>query len=300
MRKERIGLVLLLIILTSQVFLSEQIYLIYTQKGEEITVKELAKSLQSCDVVFIGEFHGNSANHRFQQDILPFLSEEGKAGIAISMEMFERDVQETLNAYLGGKITRDQFIEKARPWPNYPKDYEPLIEFAKKHSIPVIAANVPRRIASHLVKTGNLSSIGESERKYHAKKHNVWDDEYKKRFYQTISSIKHPEESKQPEQENDFLYRMYQAQCLKDDTMAESMHSYLLENPGILIVHFNGDFHSNSWLGTADRLRKLDENLNICVVSPVLTESPDDIEFIPEYSGAGDFILFVTENNKDS
>src|SRR4026207_352242 len=50
--------------------------------------------------------------------------------------------------------------------------------------------------------------------------------------------------------------RMYQAQCAKDDAMAEGIAAYLNANPHRqpLVVHCNGNFHSDYGLGTAMRV----------------------------------------------
>lgn len=59
--------------------------------------------------------------------------------------MFERDVQEVMDEYLTGCIRQQDMLQDSRPWPNYLSDYAPLVELAKANSIPVIAANAPRR-----------------------------------------------------------------------------------------------------------------------------------------------------------
>jgi uncharacterized iron-regulated protein len=50
--------------------------------------------------------------------------------------------------------------------------------------------------------------------------------------------------------------RMYRAQCAKDDAMAESIADYLATNPHRqpLVIHCNGNFHSDYGLGTVTRL----------------------------------------------
>jgi hypothetical protein len=50
--------------------------------------------------------------------------------------------------------------------------------------------------------------------------------------------------------------RMYRAQCAKDDAMAEGIAQYLATNPHRqpLVIHCNGNFHSDYGLGTAARL----------------------------------------------
>ena len=86
------------------------------------------------------------------QDLL-----ERDSSLVLALEMFERDVQDTLDAYLKGEIPEDEFLEQARPWPNYLEDYRPLIEFAKSKGIPVIAANIPRRAAAAVAMANKIS-----------------------------------------------------------------------------------------------------------------------------------------------
>jgi uncharacterized iron-regulated protein len=103
--------------------------------------------LMDYRIIFIGEEHGSRVSHHAELTILRGLAERD-SNLVLALEMFERDVQDVLEAYLKGKITEKKFLKQARPWPNYPKDYRPLIEFAKKKGIPVIAANAPRRAAA--------------------------------------------------------------------------------------------------------------------------------------------------------
>ena len=112
---------------------SKKDYKIYKSKnGKEISLKKLAQQAKNDDVLFWGELHDDALIHALEADILPLLLKSHKK-IAISMEMFERDTQEDLNKYLKGEISEKEFLKKTRAWPNYPTDYKPIIDFAKKH-----------------------------------------------------------------------------------------------------------------------------------------------------------------------
>ena len=101
------------------------------ESRRELTFPELADRLASCDAVFFGETHDNETTHRLQRELLELFCARA-AGVAIGLEMFERDVQEGLDDYLSGAIDEATFLEDARPWPNYERDYRPLIEFARE------------------------------------------------------------------------------------------------------------------------------------------------------------------------
>ena len=83
----------------------------------EMMLSELAKA----DVVFVGEQHNDAATHRLELAILEGLGRR-RNSIIVAMEMFERDTQQTLDNYLAGKISEQEFLKVARPWPNYATD----------------------------------------------------------------------------------------------------------------------------------------------------------------------------------
>src|SRR4029453_5084128 len=91
--------------------------------------------------------------HRLEQAILDGLSRR-REPVTVSLEMFERDVQPVVDRYLAGAITEAQFLQEGRPWPRYATDYRGLVELAKKEGWTVVAANVPRRLASEVAKSG--------------------------------------------------------------------------------------------------------------------------------------------------
>ena len=41
-----------------------------------------------------------------------------------------------------GTISSDRFEEECRLWPNYSTDYEPLVYYAKRHHLPLIATGL--------------------------------------------------------------------------------------------------------------------------------------------------------------
>ncbi|MDG4869738.1 ChaN family lipoprotein, partial [Guyparkeria sp. 1SP6A2] len=66
--------------------------------------------------------------------------------IVLSMEQFSRDSQPYLDQYLQGEIGEQYLIEQSNAWPNYASDYRPLVELAKHHQRPIIAANAPKNM----------------------------------------------------------------------------------------------------------------------------------------------------------
>jgi uncharacterized iron-regulated protein len=269
-------------------------YEIYDAKtGESITMKQFADRSSKFDVMFFGEFHDDSLLHSIQAEYLgEWLKRNPQT--AVSFEMFERDVQNVVNDYLANKISEEEFLKKSRPWPDYLKFYKPLLELAKKNHLPVIAANIPRRYAALYARKGmtGINSLPPDERKYITKKMLIKDDEYLKKFYNTmmLNMGMDTNETISPNQEN-TLYLYYGAQVIKDETMAESIAEFLQSHKGWKVVHFNGDFHSNNYLGTVAKLRRRMPGLNIGIITPSYKKKGKQFKFTADYIGKTNFLI---------
>src|SRR5262245_42571621 len=273
--------------------------------------ESMLAELSRADVAFVGEQHNDLAGHRIERAILEGLARR-RENVIVAMEMFERDTQSSLDDYLAGRLSEEEFLKASRPWPNYPTDYRPLIEFSRAHRWKVIASNAPRPIALQVSKQGlDAARSGvASERKLVAAEFASPMDDYFKRFAEAMGKGHPPAHQKQQDekqtdkkQEEDrraTIERFYYAQCVKDETMAESIAKALGTQPnaqgaaqgGPLVVHFNGAFHSDYRQGAASRaIRRLPKS-NVKVVSVVPVENLDAIN-VDDYRKRGDYIIFT-------
>jgi uncharacterized iron-regulated protein len=274
--------------------IEEKNYKLYDSdyKGQ-ISLDEMADKLIEYDVVFFGELHDSTVLHKLEIDLLKRLyNRENK--LVISMEMFERDVQDVVDNYLADRITVDEFLENSRPWPNYSSDYKPLIDFAKEKKLQLVAANIPRRYAKIVNMQGwvGIENLPKSERKYVSSEMKVLDNEYKKRFFATMKSNM-AMGGRMPMKMN--LDNIYAAQCIKDDTMAESIAQYY--KSGTKIIHYNGKFHSDAHLGTVNKLHILRPELKIAVISAFEVDDLE-VELTEQQAGEGEFIVLFKNKTK--
>jgi uncharacterized iron-regulated protein len=230
-----------------------------TTQGRFVDFELMLADVVTADLVFVGEEHDSLNTHRLEAAILDGLLRR-KAAPAVSLEMFERDVQQLLDAYLAGGLQEAEMLKSARPWPRYATDYRPLVELAREQRWPVIAANVPRRIASAVAKSGReaLGSLPDADRPFVARDLQCPFDAYFDRFAATMKD--HPAGTQTPDQQRTLLERYYWSQCVKDETMAEAIAAAVERRSAGQgpVVHYNGSFHSDFGLGTAERaMRRL-------------------------------------------
>ena len=122
----------------------------------------------------------------------------------------------------------------------------------------------------------------------------ITDDLYKQRFYETMLNSPHLS-SMNSEILEQRLFNLYAAQSLKDDTMAESIVNHIEEIPGTKVIHFTGDFHSRERLGMVTKIKGLNPELKIAVISPVILIDEEKFTYSEEMSNIADFIFVIKE-----
>jgi uncharacterized iron-regulated protein len=228
------------------------------KKGFLYDMEDSFDILMDYNVIFIGEEHESRVSHHAELAILKGLAERD-SNLVLALEMFERDVQDILDAYLKRKISEKKFLKQARPWPNYLEDYRPLVEFAKKKGMPVIAANIPRRAAAAVAMANKVSPdvMGE-DRRYLPKTLHLKSKEYYKRFASSMEEMPHFIPMKGMKVDG-----LYKAQVLKDSVMAASVEPFLDRRTLFCCGHFHSDYH----LGIPYQLQKNHPKLKIAVIA---------------------------------
>lgn len=254
-------------------------YKIFDKNGNAVSYQTMLENTAKADILFIGELHNNPIAHWMEYEITKDIFELYNQKMVLGAEMYEADNQELLSEYLQDKITYKTFKEQARLWPNNETDYQPLLDFAKKNKLHFIAANVPRRYANIVYKSG-LEALNEI-----SKDAKNWIAPLPIKYNPELSCYK------------DMLAMMGghggdnipKSQALKDATMAY----FILENiikDGIFI-HYNGAYHSNNYQGIVWYIKDQKPKLNVATITTV---EQDDVNKLNEESkNLADFIICV-------
>ncbi len=236
-------------------------YQLKATQGNDLSLEQALARVADADIVLVGELHTHPAVHLLQARMLAGLAADGRP-LVLSMEQFSRADQPVLDAYLAGRIGEAALIRDGNAWPNYQSDYRPLVEFAKAHHLPVIAANAPKPLVSCVGQEGPawLEQLPAPRRSQLARTLTLGDDPYRQKF---MASLHHGDA--------DSNARRFAAQTSWDDTMAESMVDYLRSHPGQRIMHIAGNFHVEGGLGLASRIASRNPDLKVALVVRELT-----------------------------
>jgi len=258
--------------------------------GTPLAVQELARQLADTDIVVIGEYHGHHASHLLQARLQQALYRQNPAQI-LSMEQFNLDHQADVDAYLAGTTGETEMLEDANAWDNYKASYRPLVEFARQHQLPVIAANAPTDTVRCVGREGEayLDRLPEAQRSALPQQAFLDTPEYRDKFIDAISGSHGTEQAEL----SGRMLNTYQAQLLRDNTMAHRMVEALRNRPGHQLVHTTGTFHSEQRLGTVAVLEQRAPELDITVISPVEWPATEADMPLAEHRHKGDYLYFI-------
>lgn len=293
---------------------------VYDHRGHDRSLADILRALDEADAVLVGETHDDRVGHGVEAQLLIRAAERmGVVGsdatetrpVVLAMEMFERDVQYILDEYLAGLITEDQFKKSSRPWDRYDTDYRPMLEFARAHGIPVVAANAPRRYVNRVSRLGpsSLDTLSEMARTFLPPLPYPGPSEaYAARWNALMAEMSAPQPAKDsvsvarapammpapapPAPSGHGVGNALWAQALWDAAMGQAVASELDRRPGALVVHYVGSFHVAHDLGICERVR--DYRPRTRILSIVLEPVADIAAWKDEdHKDLGDFVILT-------
>ncbi|MEE4354520.1 MAG: ChaN family lipoprotein [Desulfatiglans sp.] len=235
--------------------------IIHTESGKAIKFDTLISQLAEKELVFVGEVHDNPEHHLIQVQILQALT-RGRRPV-VAMEFFEKSRQAVLDSYVSGISSEKEFLKGVEWNDQWRFDYHlyrPLMLHIREKRGKILAINAPASLVRKVARSG-IMSLKPHERDRIAedidlenKKHRDYiETVFKNHIHKDLGSF-------------DFFY---QAQCVWEDTMAESIAQYLTKNRERVIV-LSGNGHIINKYGIPDRTsRRTDVTLATVLLKPL-------------------------------
>ncbi|MCJ7630493.1 MAG: ChaN family lipoprotein [Longimicrobiales bacterium] len=307
---------------------------VFTGEGEPASLEDIVQAMNGVDAVLVGEIHTDPIGHWIETELfrkalaLAGVGEEAGAlrSVALSLEMFERDVQGIVDEYLRDLITEDQFTASARPWEFYDSDYRPMVELAKAAGVPVLAANAPRRYVNRVSRLGP-GALGELSPRARSTlpplPYPPPTDAYRAEWNALMAGMVMEQQCPAPEkaggQEEDapdappaddpphgppvgmathagsFMENGLQAQTLWDASMAHAITTFLEMNPGALVLHMVGGFHVMNHTGTPEKVQFYRPGTRSLVVHMDIADDFNVFD-VKEHAGRGDFVILTDKS----
>lgn len=256
---------------------------ILNQENARVPWDTLLESAREADVIVLGEQHDDPVAHRFQAELTAALV--AASPVAVCLEMFERDEQAFVDAYLAGTLSQKSLVDitDSRDWSTpgqWDSFYQPIVDAARAGHAPVIAANAPRRFTrlARLEGFEKLASFTSAYPGQFVVPAPVEEAAYAARFKATMSHHGAPPakgastgmpamHALTPEQ----VDGMFRGQQVWDATMADSVvKAWRAHGKAILIV---GQFHTDHEGGLLLRMKASAPEAKIVTISLDKAES---------------------------
>lgn len=191
--------------------------------GQVVSLDHLIPELLQQEVIYLGEEHHNHFHIESARSLLMSLIKGGRRPV-VAMEMFGWDGQTVLDRYLSPpELNRADFLDQVRwqqNWGGPFEDYEPLVQFAKIHQLPLIAMNPPKSLVRSVAKQGlDQARHGPEMAHWHMQDEIIIDDPaYRARILQQLRACH--------DAGPDDIYRtMLEASMVRDEGMAKTIVS---------------------------------------------------------------------------
>jgi uncharacterized iron-regulated protein len=208
-------------------------HIIAADKKTEITPESLLEELRSVQVIFMGEIHNHAGHHRAQLTIIDALDDDEKP-LAIGLEMFRKDSQQTLDRWTANDMPFLKFLSVYNDnWSLWP-EYREIFLHARYEELKLLGLNIPHSITNKVVRNG-FKSLSAEERQLLGNVQCVVSPTYSSYIREALVGYGgHGEQ---------FLH-FCEAQLLWDTMMAHNLVEFLQENPDYRVVVLAGSGHA--------------------------------------------------------
>ena len=254
---------------------------------------------RKADVIVLGEQHDDPLAHRFQAELSAALASEGP--LAVCMEMFERDEQAFVDAYLTGTLSQKALVDvtDSRDWGapgEWDAFYQPIVDAAKAGQSPVIAANAPRRF-TRLARLEGFDALAAFAGSYPGQfvvPAPIEESAYAERFKASMSHHGAPPakgaRTAMPAMRAltaEQMEGMFRGQQVWDATMADSVvHAWRTHGKAILMV---GQFHTDHDGGLLLRMKAAAPDAKMLTIS---LDKAEAAALREEDKGRADFVVY--------
>lgn len=283
-------------------------YTVWDRTGRSTTLEAIVQAGHSDDVLLVGEEHDDVIGHVFEAELFSAaLAEIGSpsgAGrpVVLSLEMFERDVQYIVDEYLDDLISEDHFLRSSRPWDDYEARYRELVEAAREHGAPVVAANAPRRYVNRVSREGpeSLEALPDGARAFlpplpYPGPSEVYLAQWNALMAEAMAGMPGGGEGQASSAPTAPHGNVVQAQALWDAAMGHAITEALVRHLGGLVVHFAGSFHVERGTGIQERIQDYRPGTRVTTV--VMTKVDDVSAWSAEdHAELADFVVLTRKS----
>ena len=205
--------------------------------GEPLSFEAALAGLGKARAVLLGEYHARFDHHLTQLEVICRLHAADPA-LAIGVEFVQTPFQAALDRYVAGESETRDLLRETQYFSRWGYDfrlYEPIVEFARRHAIPVVALNAPAELTTQVGHTG-LAALDATTRAQLPDRIDAASDAYRQRMRDVFEAHANATEER--------FESFVEVQLLWDESMAQSGGHYLTANPDHRLIVIAGNGHT--------------------------------------------------------
>jgi len=237
--------------------------ILHLPTGLTVSVEQVIDTVSGSRVIYIGETHDNLEAHRVQLEIIRRLQEQFPGQVSVGMEMFRRSAQDDLDRWQNGNLTDKQFRKLFRKnWGHGYGLYQPIFEYVKENSIPLIGLKSSRALEQKF-RDGGPDQEGLPEIDL--------TDEYHRAYSMSLFGGN--------DTHTGAVSKPYQMLLLWEESMAETVANFLKDeaNKNRKLIVLAGGFHVQYGYGIPKRAFRREPHA-YSIILPTVTEIPKELK----------------------
>lgn len=298
MRRVTVGVVVSIILSVAMTLAAQtsgpSLRVLATATGAFVEVDAMVADLAAADVVFLGEPRTRSAGvSRTELTIVQGLASKRGTSLVLALGMFGRDVQEPFDHFSMGHIDDGELAASTGPWSDEQAEHQPVIDFVGGRGRPMVASNAPSRLVAEVVSSGMAALDA------HAADHALFArdrqcDASGPAFTRFATLRAHADGVAAS---SDTLLHAYEAACLEDETIGESIAQAASVGGSAsarpFVVSVNAAAQSDYRAGAVERTHRRLSAARLAVVSFELTDHLNEVAAPSDAAARADYVVYV-------
>jgi uncharacterized iron-regulated protein len=262
--------------------------------GQPVDFERMIAEMGAARIVHVGETHNSMPMHEIEFQVIRALYARDKH-LAIGLEMLPVTVQESLNKWTAGLLTRDELLRAVRWYVNWNFNfgyYEKIFDFAKEHHLPVYALNAPREVISKIRMRG-WDALSDEEKAFFPGIPDTSHKDHRTLIRAVFESSDIPEAMKGPGL--DMVFEgLYRSQSAWDEVMgANAVRAAEAEGRRVVVCVGSGHLLYNLGLN-----RRAYEKSKLPYKTVVAIEVPAGKKSLPVSRAIGDYVFGLAQQDK--
>jgi len=220
--------------------------ILHLRTGRFVSLGEMLEAATDNRIIYAAETHDNPASHRLQLNLLEALVQRYPDRTAVAMEMFTRQQQHILDAWVAGDLDEKSLLKSwYSGWNMDFSYYREILSYCRAHRIPVLGINADRKLV-RAVASKDFADLSAEEKALLPATLDL-NDPYQKALTDAVFGGHAKGKS---------LAGFHRVQTLWDETMAQNIVRFLAsrKNEDIHLLVMAGGNHIRNGFGIPRRV----------------------------------------------